>query len=115
MKLPLQGRTFKKTLKKWPPKKPNDNDADDMKKRKIVSKPIGSGKKLQKNWIAGAIKHPGALHRQMGIKQGTKIPAGRLASATHKPGVEGRRARLAETLRGLHKKAEPSRAKNRGK
>lgn len=61
-------------------------------------------KKKKKNWIAGAIKHPGALHRELGVKEGEKIPARRLASAAKKPGVEGRRARLAETLRGLHHK-----------
>ena len=27
------------------------------------------------NWIAGAIKHPGALHRSLGVPQGKKIPA----------------------------------------
>lgn len=61
-------------------------------------------KKSKKNWIAGAIKHPGALHRELGVKQGEKIPAGRLRAATKKPGLEGKRARLAETLKGLHHK-----------
>ena len=54
-------------------------------------------------WIAGAIKHPGALHKEMGIKQGTKIPAGRLAKAAKAPGKLGQRARLAQTLKGLGK------------
>jgi hypothetical protein len=56
-----------------------------------------------KNWIAGAIKHPGALHKELGVKEGKKIPAGKLAAAAKKPGVEGKRARLAETLSGLRK------------
>lgn len=59
--------------------------------------------KKKKNWIAGAIKHPGALHRELGVKQGTKIPAKKLATAAKKGGKEGKRARLAETLKGFHK------------
>ena len=56
-----------------------------------------------KNWIAKAIKHPGALHRQLGVPQGEKIPAGKLAAAAEKGGTEGRRARLAQTLKRMHK------------
>ena len=56
-----------------------------------------------KNWIAGAIKKPGALKRELGVKKGEKIPAKKLAAAAKKPGVEGKRARLAETLRGFKK------------
>jgi len=54
------------------------------------------------NWIKGAIKHPGALHEQMGVPQGQKIPAKKLAAAASKGGKLGQRARLAETLKGLH-------------
>ena len=57
-----------------------------------------------KNWIAGAIKKPGALKRELGVKKGAKIPAKKLATAAKKPGVEGRRARLAETLKSFSKK-----------
>lgn len=57
---------------------------------------------MTKNWIAGAIKHPGALHKELGIPQGKKIPAGKLAAAAKKGGKEGKRARLAETLKGFH-------------
>jgi len=52
-------------------------------------------------WIQSAIEHPGALHRELGVKKGEKIPAKKLAAAAKKPGVEGRRARLAETLKGF--------------
>jgi hypothetical protein len=55
------------------------------------------------NWIAGAIKKPGALHKEMGVPQGKKIPAKKLATAAKKPGVLGKRARLAETLKGFKK------------
>jgi len=56
-----------------------------------------------KNFIQNAIKKPGALRAEMGVKKGEKIPAGKLAAAAKKPGVEGKRARLAETLKGLKK------------
>ena len=52
----------------------------------------------EKKWIQGAIKHPGALHRQLGVPQGQKIPVAKLQAAEQKPGTLGRRARLAATL-----------------
>lgn len=52
----------------------------------------------EKNWIQGAIKHPGALHKQLGIPQGKKIPKSKLRAAAKKGGALGRRARLALTL-----------------
>lgn len=55
------------------------------------------------NFIAKAIKHPGSLHRQMHVPMGQKIPAKRLAAAAQKGGKLGARARLAETLKGLHR------------
>lgn len=55
------------------------------------------------NWIAGAIKKPGALKKELGVKKGEKIPAKKLAAAAKKPGKEGQRARLAETLKGFKK------------
>lgn len=55
----------------------------------------------KKNFIAGAIKHPGALHRELGVPQGQKIPASKLAAAAKKGGKLGQRARFAETLKGL--------------
>jgi hypothetical protein len=57
---------------------------------------------MAKKWIQGAIKHPGAVHKQLGVPQGEKIPAGKLAAAAAKGGVLGKRARLAETLKGFH-------------
>ena len=56
-----------------------------------------------KNWISGAIKKPGALRKELGISGGKTIPAKKLAAAAKKPGVEGKRARLAETLKGFKK------------
>jgi hypothetical protein len=54
-----------------------------------------------KNWIAGAIKKPGALRKQLGAKPGKPIPAAKLAKAAKAPGKLGQRARLAETLKGM--------------
>ena len=58
---------------------------------------------VTKNWIAGAIKKPGALRKELGVPAGKKIPASKLAAAAKKPGKLGKRARLAETLKGLKK------------
>lgn len=56
------------------------------------------------HWIAGAIKHPGALHKELHVPEGKKIPAKKLVKAEHsKNPVEAKRAHLAETLKGLHK------------
>jgi hypothetical protein len=57
---------------------------------------------VAKNWIKGAIKHPGALHEELGVPKGKKIPAKKLAAAAGKGGVLGRRARLAQTLKKLN-------------
>ena len=56
-----------------------------------------------KNWIAGAIKKPGQLHKDLGVPAGKTIPAKKLAAAAEKKGKVGQRARLAETLKGLKK------------
>jgi hypothetical protein len=58
----------------------------------------------KKNWIAGAIKKPGALHKELGVPAGKKIPAKKLAKAAKAPGKLGQRARLAETLGKLGKR-----------
>lgn len=56
---------------------------------------------MAKNFIAKAIKHPGALHKELGIKQGKRIPGKTLAKAAKKGGKLGQRARLAQTLRSF--------------
>jgi hypothetical protein len=51
------------------------------------------------NWMQGAVKHPGALHRQLGVPAGKKIPAKRLAAAASSSNpLLARRARLAQTF-----------------
>jgi hypothetical protein len=52
-------------------------------------------------WIQAAIKKPGALREQLGIKGKKPIPAKMLGKATKAPGKLGQRARLAKTLRGM--------------
>ena len=56
----------------------------------------------EKNWIAGAIKHKGSLHRELGVPEGKKIPEKELEKAAHASGKEGKRARLALTLKKMH-------------
>lgn len=57
-----------------------------------------------KNFIQGAIKKPGALHKQLGVPEDKKIPKKKLAAAAEKGGKLGQRARFAETLSKLRKK-----------
>jgi len=59
---------------------------------------------MAKKWIAGAIKHPGALRKSLHAKKGKPIPAKKLAAAAKKGGKLGQRAHLAETLKKMHKK-----------
>jgi hypothetical protein len=54
------------------------------------------------NWIAGAVKHKGALHKALGVPQGQKIPEKKLEKAEHsKSPLMRKRANLAETLKKL--------------
>ena len=57
----------------------------------------------KKKWIKGAIKHPGALHDDLGVPRGKKIPASKLNAAAKKGGKVGQRARLAKELKGFKK------------
>jgi len=58
---------------------------------------------MAEKWIQKAIKKPGALKKELGVAKDKKIPSSKLAAAAKKPGVEGKRARLVETLKGLKK------------
>ena len=62
--------------------------------------------KEEEKWIQKAIEKPGALHKQMGVPAGEKIPAADLKAAAAKGGKLGKRARLAMTLRKLKEDAE---------
>jgi hypothetical protein len=58
---------------------------------------------MAKNWIKGAIKRPGQLHRDLGVPQGQKIPPGKIEAAAKGGGKVAQRARLAKTLKGFGK------------
>lgn len=84
---------------------------DAKKKEKAEQKKIDdTAKKITSNvmkkggWIDSAIKKPGALREQLGIKKGKTIPKATLAAAAKKGGKLGQRARLAITLGKMKKK-----------
>ena len=56
-------------------------------------------------WLKKAIKpqNKGALHEQLGVPKGQKIPAAKLNAAAKAPGKLGQRARLAKTMKGFRK------------
>ena len=56
-----------------------------------------------KNWISKAIKHPGALHHELGVPEGKKIPAKKLNKAAKSGGKLGKQANLAKTLKKINK------------
>ena len=70
----------------------------DVRNKMGYAKKGGSTKFIQK-----AIKKPGALHEQMGVPKGKKIPAKALAKAAKAPGKLGQRARFAQLLKGFKK------------
>lgn len=51
---------------------------------------------MSSKWMQNAVKKPGALHKELGVPEGKKIPKKKLAAAAKKGGKEGKRARLAE-------------------
>lgn len=60
---------------------------------------------MPKNWIKGAIKKPGALHRALGVPEGKKIPAKKMAKAEHsKSPLMKKRVALAKTLGKMNKR-----------
>lgn len=59
--------------------------------------------RAKKQWIAAAIKHPGALHKALKVPKGEKIPEAKLEKAEHSKNPKLRkRAILAETLKSFH-------------
>jgi hypothetical protein len=54
------------------------------------------------NFIKKAIKHPGALHEELGVPKGQKIPAKKMAQAEHSSNPkERKRAQFAKELEGF--------------
>jgi hypothetical protein len=59
---------------------------------------------MAEKFIQKAIRHPGALHRTLGVPQGEKIPAAKLTAAEHSNNPTTRkRAVFARFLKGLHR------------
>lgn len=58
--------------------------------------------KRVRHWIASAVSQKGALHRELHVPEGQKIPAKKLDKAAKAGGVLGKRARLAKTLESFH-------------
>jgi hypothetical protein len=56
---------------------------------------------MAEKWIQKAIKKPGALRAELGVKGDKSIPAKKLAKAAKAPGKLGQRARLAQTLKKM--------------
>ena len=56
---------------------------------------------MAEKWIQNAIKKPGALRSELGVKEGKNIPAKKLEKTAKQPGKLGQRARLAETLKKM--------------
>lgn len=92
----------------------NQRDAESGGKTEVRPKFRGGGKakkemKMEeggkKHWIKDAIKKPGALRKSLKVKAGQDIPEKKLEAAAKKPGKLGRRARLAETLRKMPRRA----------
>jgi hypothetical protein len=64
----------------------------------------GPGMAKGGNFIQKAIKHPGALHRKLGVPEGEKIPAKKMAQAAKSSNPTTRKqVALAKTLKGFHK------------
>ena len=69
-------------------------------------KPRESGGRANDDWIEGAVKHKGALHKELHVPEGEKIPAKKLDKADHsKNSKEADRARLAKTLERMPRKS----------
>lgn len=59
--------------------------------------------KGKKNWIAGAIKNKGGLHKSLGVAPGKKLDAKDLARAKKMGGKAAKQAALAKTLKKFNK------------
>jgi len=100
------------SLEKW-----EKSEADKKHDKQQSTKGLMCGGRTKKadgggKWIQKAIKKPGALHKQLGVPKGEKIPAEKLEEAAEKGGKLGKRARLAQTL-GRMNRASGGRAKGK--
>lgn len=71
----------------------------------LVTYARAARKKKSGNFIKGAIKHPGSLHRALGVPQDQTIPQSKIAAAANSDNPDLRRkAQFARTLGKLSKK-----------
>lgn len=53
---------------------------------------------MQGHWMSKAVKHPGGLHKALGVPMGKKIPVAKIAQAKNKGGSLGKMANLASVF-----------------
>ena len=68
-----------------------------------LNRMFATGMQQGKNWIAGATKNKGALHKALHIKSGKNIPASKLEIKKGDSALMKKRKTLAKTLKGFHK------------
>ena len=56
---------------------------------------------MAKQWIKEAVKKPGSLRKALGVEEGKKIPAKKLAIKESDSPLMKKRKSLAKTLRGF--------------
>lgn len=64
---------------------------------------LAKGGAVKKMNIKAAIKNPGALHKDLHVPAGQKIPKKKIAQAAQGDGKTAQRARFAMTLSKMHK------------
>jgi len=80
-----------------------DKDNDDAQAKKRGGRAERKhGGRADAHWIKGAVEHKGALHKELHVPEGDKIPEKRLEKAEHSSNkMVAKRAHLAETLRDM--------------
>ena len=60
---------------------------------------------MAEKWIQSAIKHPGSLHKALGVPENKTIPSGKLNKAAHSENPSlAKKANLAKTLKAMNRK-----------
>jgi hypothetical protein len=86
---------------------PYNSEPDQAKNyRRLWTLNQGRPERKSGGWIAGAIKHPGALHKELNVPLDKKIPEKKLQRAANSSNPKlAKRANLAETLKKMPHKA----------
>lgn len=99
LKEKMENSKIRKLVQKEGGKKEKDEEEEEEEEEDEKEDGKGGGG----NWIKGAIKRPGQLHRDLGVPQGQKIPPAKLAAAKRSSNPKIRqRANLAATLKKMH-------------